>query len=106
MLILPILYYPYAKHHYPETGTDDCVLFRMFFLGGGICFGLSTVYHVFSNHSRKVHDVFHRLDLMGFSAVTAGSFPPGLWYGFPCLARRRKMVWIGVCNSFVSAMFL
>lgn len=65
MLVLPLFLYPYAKIHYPSAGLDDWIIFGGFFLGGGVCFGLSTVYHVCANHSRGVHDVWHRLDLLG-----------------------------------------
>ena len=98
MIALPALYYPYVKHNYPDADSDDWFVFGLFFLGGAICFGLSTGYHVLSNHSHAVHDIYHRLDLLGISTVTAGCFPPGLWYTFPCSARRTKMLWISVCT--------
>lgn len=98
MTALPIFYYPYAKRHYANAGTDDGVVFGLFFLGGALCFGLSTGYHILSNHSRAVHDVYHRLDLLGISAVTAGCFPRGMWYTFPCSGRSTKIFWISVCG--------
>ena len=61
-----------------------------------VCFALSTLYHVFSSHSREVHDVWLRADLVGISTVTAGCFLPGVWYTCPCVARETKMFWIGV----------
>lgn len=96
MIILPIICYPYAKEHYPEVNLDDWIVFGLFFLGGALCFGLSTAYHVVSNHSHVVHDVYHRLDLLGISTVTVGCFPPGVWYTFPCVWRRTKILWISV----------
>lgn len=99
MIGLPIFYYSYAKSHYSGADTDDWIVFGLFFLGGALCFGLSTGYHVLSNHSHAVHDVYHRLDLLGISTVTAGCFPPGMWYTFPCSARSTKMLWISVCND-------
>ena len=100
MIALPVTYYPYAKRNYPDADSDDWFVFGLFFLGGALCFGLSTGYHVLSNHSNAVHDVYHRLDLLGISTVTAGCFPPGIWYTFPCSARSTKMVWISVCSHF------
>ena len=99
MILLPIIYYPYAKEHYPKANGDDWTVFALFFLGGALCFGLSTAYHTVANHSQAVHDVYHRLDLLGISTVTAGCFPPGVWYTFPCTAREVKMFWISVCKS-------
>lgn len=99
MMCLPMLCYPYARSHYLNASTDDWIVFGIFFLGGALCFGLSTAYHVLSNHSHAVHDVYHRLDLLGISTVTAGCFPPGMWYTFPRSARSTKMSWICVCRK-------
>ena len=96
MLALPAYFYPFAKTYYQGADTDDWIIFGLYFLGGAVCFGLSTGYHVVSNHSLAVHDVYHRLDLLGISFVTAGCFPPGMWYTFPCVARQTKMFWISV----------
>ena len=103
MIILPIFLYPYAKEQYPGADGDDWMVLGLFFLGGTICFGLSTVYHVLSSHSQVVHDVYLRLDLLGISTVTAGCFPPGVWYTFPCAARDTKIFWIGVGGSFCAS---
>ena len=96
MLAVPVYLRPLALSHYPAASADDGVLFGLFFLGGATCFSLSTAYHLVSSHSHAVHDVYHRLDLLGISAVTAGCFPPGTWYNFPCLARKTKIFWISV----------
>ena len=99
MIVLPIILYPYAKEHYPAANGDDWTVFGLFFLGGALCFGLSTVYHVLSSHSHAVHDVYLRLDLVGISTVTAGCFSPGVWYTFPCASRETKIFWIGVWGA-------
>ena len=101
MIALPVAYYPYVKRIYPDAGSDDWFVFSLFFLGGALCFGLSTVYHILSNHSNAIHDVYLRLDLLGISIVTAGCFPSGMWYTFPCSARSTKMFWISVCSNSV-----
>jgi len=75
------------KEHYAEANLDGWIVFGIFFLGGTLCFGLSTAYHVVSNHSHALQDVYHRLDLLGISTVTAGCFPPGVRYTFPCVSR-------------------
>ena len=99
MIALPVVLYPYAKEHYPKANADDWIVLGLFFLGGAVCFGLSTIYHAVCNHSHAVHDVYLRLDLLGISTVTAGCFPPGVWYTFPCASRETKMFWIGVRSS-------
>ena len=92
MLALPIYFYPFATSNYPDANADDWIIFGLYFLGGAICFFLSTAYHMLFNHSHAVHDMDLRLDLLGISTVTAGCFPPGLWYSFPCLARKTKII--------------
>ena len=96
MLVLPLYFYPYAKANYKGVDSDDWMIFGFYFLGGALCFALSTGYHMVSNHSHAVHDVYLRLDLLGISTVTAGCFPPGMWYTFPCMARQTKIFWISV----------
>ena len=99
MIILPMYFYPYARTNYGKADADDWIVFGLYFFGGALCFGLSTAYHAVSCHSHATHDVYHRLDLLGISTVTAGCFPPGMFYTFPCLARGTKMFWISVCGN-------
>ena len=99
MIALPIYFYPYAKEHYPNADADGWTIFGLYFFGGALCFALSTGYHMVSSHSHAVHDIYHRFDLLSISTVTAGCFPPGLWYKFPCVARQTKTFWISVRDS-------
>ncbi|CAF9916216.1 MAG: hypothetical protein HETSPECPRED_002796 [Heterodermia speciosa] len=96
MLLLPLIYYPYAKEHYSTANSDDWLVFGLFFLGGFLCYTCSVAYHVFSNHSHAVHDVCLRVDLFGITTVTAGCFPPGMWYTFPCMDRKTRIWWISI----------
>ncbi|KAL8790248.1 MAG: hypothetical protein Q9195_006471 [Heterodermia aff. obscurata] len=95
-LLLPLISYPYAKEAYPTANTDDWLVLGLFFLGGFLCYSCSVAYHVFSNHSHAVHDLWLRVDLFGITAVTAGCFPPGMWYAFPCMERRTRIWWIAL----------
>ena len=52
MIALATYYYPYAKEHYPRANVDDWSVFGLYFLGGVICYAISTTYHTVSNHSR------------------------------------------------------
>ncbi|KAG8161625.1 hypothetical protein KVR01_008612 [Diaporthe batatas] len=96
MVLLGMWWSFYARDHYPATGSDDAVVFFLFFLGGTVCYLLSTAYHVFSNHSQATHQFCLKLDFLGILTVTAGCFPPGLWYTFPCVSREVKLTWITV----------
>lgn len=99
MVLLGTWWSFYANDHYPATGSDDAIVFFLFFLGGTVCYLLSTSYHVFSNHSHATHLFCLKLDFLGILTVTAGCFPPGLWYTFPCASRQVKFTWITVSIS-------
>ena len=86
----------YANERYIDTGLDDGIIFFLFFLGGTVCYLLSTTYHVLSNHSHATHLFCLELDFLGILTITAGCFPPGLWYSFPCVSRQNKFTWIAV----------
>lgn len=96
LLALALLLRAYAGQHYSDHSTDDLVVFALFFAGGISCFSLSTSYHVFSNHSKGVSELCHKLDFLGIIFITSGCFLPGLWYTFPCIDRVTKMLLIGV----------
>lgn len=86
----------HVKKQYPATNSDDEIVFFLFFLGGTVCYLLSTTYHVLSNHSHSTQLFCLKLDFVGILTVTAGCFPPGLWYTFPCTPRGVKITWITV----------
>ena len=67
---------PVCQTSLSRRETNDWIAFGLLILGGALCFGLSTGDHILSNHSHAVHNVYHLLDLLGISTVTAGSFPP------------------------------
>ncbi len=100
MVVLGSWWSGYANEWYPATHSDDAIVFFLFFLGGSICYLLSTAYHVLSNHSHATHLFCLKLDFLGILTVTAGCFPPGLWYTFPCASRKVKFTWIAVSSIF------
>lgn len=96
MVVLGSWWREYANYWYPASNSDDAIVFLLFFLGGTVCYLLSTAYHVFSNHSHAAHLFCLKLDFLGILTVIAGCFPPGLWYTFPCTSRQIKFTWIAV----------
>jgi adiponectin receptor len=50
----------------------------------------SAIYHLFSCHSERVHDVVVRLDFVGIVFVIASSFAMSLFYGFHCHTHYRN----------------
>lgn len=96
MIVLGTWWGLHMKKQYPASFSDDELVFFLFFIGGTICYLLSTTYHVLSNHSHNTHLFCLKLDFVGILTVTAGCFPPGLWYTFPCASREVKFTWITV----------
>ena len=96
MIALATYYYPWAKEHHPQANIDDWSVFGLYFLGGVTCYLLSTTYHTVSNHSHAVHEFYLKMDFLGILTVTAGCFPPGIWYTFPCAPRETKIFLIAV----------
>lgn len=102
MIVLGTWWGFHIKTQYRATNSDDELVFFLFFLGGTVCYLLSTTYHVLSNHSHSTHLFCLKLDFVGILTVTAGCFPPGLWYTFPCTPRGVKFTWIAVSiHSFL-----
>lgn len=99
MMILGSWWSLYAGERYPAMDIDDGIVFFLFFLGGIICFLLSTIYHVLSNHSHTTHIFCLKLDFLGILIVTAGCLPPCIWYTFPCASSHTKFTWICVSLS-------
>jgi adiponectin receptor len=100
MIVLGSWWSGHAKERFPATDSDDAIVFFLFFLGGTVCYLLSTAYHVFGNHSHATHLFCLKLDFLGILTVTAGCFPPGLWYTFPCASRQLRFTWIAVSVIF------
>jgi adiponectin receptor len=95
----------YANKWYPATNSDDAIVFFLFFLGGIVWYLLSTAYHVFSNDCHTTHLFCLKLDFLCILVVTAGCFPPGLWYTFPCASREVKFTWITVSVIYLFLSF-
>lgn len=53
-------------------------------LSGCFCMGCSAVFHLVQIHSRKIYDIFSRLDYGGISVLVMGSCYPPMIYIFAC----------------------
>ena len=68
---------------YKLPTVDQAMLF-CFFLAAMICLSCSALFHLFSNHSQTVYNVFSRLDYSGIAILITGSSIPCYYYGFYC----------------------
>ena len=62
---------------------EQLMLF-VFFLCAMAAFCCSFIFHLFSNHSHKIHNLFVRLDYSGIALLITGSNIPAYYYGFYC----------------------
>jgi adiponectin receptor len=69
---------------YVTATNEDTVVFSAYFAGVFACFSLSSAYHTFSNHSKKICEQWLVLDFLGILCLIAGSWVPGVYYGFYC----------------------
>lgn len=56
----------------------------MIFIGGIVCLGFSSSFHLFSAHSCTVKKVFNRMDYAGIAILIMGSCYPPYYYYFYC----------------------
>ena len=69
-----------------SVGRCNCYVgpIYIFMLSALVCMSCSTLYHLFSAHSEKVHVVTARLDYAGISILICGSYYPGIYYLYFC----------------------
>lgn len=65
---------------------DEQVMLFLFFLGAMGCLCCSFMFHLFSNHSKKVYMIFIQLDYSGIAFLITGSSIPAYYYAFYCTA--------------------
>lgn len=84
---------------YPTTTGEDIFVFGCFFAGALVCLGCSVGFHTLNNHSHAVYETWLCCDLMGILALTAGSWVPGVYYGYYCQANMARLFSLAVSTS-------
>jgi len=56
----------------------------LFFLSALICLCLSATFHLVYEHSKRINDIFIKLDYAGVNILITGSCIPVIYYGFFC----------------------
>lgn len=67
----------------PKSATEVLAV-ESYIVCAAICLFFSSLYHWFGCFSEECHNCLLRLDLSGIALLTAGSFLPGMYYGFYC----------------------
>jgi adiponectin receptor len=81
----------YSVWHDPRKHDGSHVVFAAYLASCCLLCSFSSVYHLFSCHSERVHDVVVRLDFIGIIFVIASSFAMALFYGFHCYPVYRNL---------------
>ena len=69
---------------YNDIELREKLIFLFFFVGAILCLGMSSLFHTVCCHSETVSKLFNKLDYVGISLLTVGSFVPWLYYSFYC----------------------
>ena len=81
-----IIFYvkPLCDQCHTDIQLREKLIFLFFFIGAILCLGLSSLFHTVCCHSEHVSKLFCKLDYVGISLLTVGSFVPWLYYSFYC----------------------
>jgi adiponectin receptor len=99
-LLAAILFSIYLTQFLVECDdlSMDVVVVLIFLLGVITCFTLSSIHHLFSNHSKKVMNWTQRLDHLGVVIVIWGSAISFTYFGFYC-DRQLRAHYMGVVTA-------
>jgi adiponectin receptor len=85
-------------YRYQTATSEDAIVFGCFFAGVSACLGFSSAFHTFSNHSEHIYEQWLVLDFLGILCLIAGSWVPGVYYGFYCQRPITRFYLIMVCR--------
>ncbi|KAI0158040.1 hemolysin-III channel protein-like protein Izh2 [Hypoxylon sp. FL1284] len=78
---------------YKIATTADVVVCSIYFLGVGVCFTLSALFHTFMCHSEAVCSLGMKLDYQGILLLMWGANVPLIYYSIPCELRSQIAYW-------------
>jgi len=77
--------FAYSLYASFQTATyEDAIVFSSFFFGLFTCLISSAGFHTFLDHSKRIYDRWLLIDFLGILSLIAGSWVPGVYYGFYC----------------------
>eukprot|EP00741_Cyanophora_paradoxa_P006030 tig00000970_g5848.t1 len=110
--LLPFFFFAYRavevagdSRYMSGAAWQDTVAFLVFLVSACVCFFNSAVFHLFNCCSEEIHDTLFSVDIIGIIVLIAGSFVPGLTYGFYCEGWARRIYLFAICSlSFAAAV--
>ena len=84
--MVTIIFYvkPLCDQCHNDISLSEKLIFLFFFVGAILCLGMSSLFHTVCCHSEDVSKLFNKLDYVGISLLTVGSFVPWIYYSFYC----------------------
>lgn len=99
----------FVLHAWPTiatASTSDALAVGVYYLAVINCFTLSASFHIFSNHSKKVHKFGNELDHVGVVLVIYGSVIPATYFQYYCEPALRNICWaLSTALTIASATF-
>ena len=85
-IVVTIIFYvkPLCDQCHNDISLSEKLIFLFFFVGAILCLGMSSLFHTVCCHSEDVSKLFNKLDYVGISLLTVGSFVPWIYYSFYC----------------------
>ncbi|KAI0883072.1 hemolysin-III channel protein-like protein Izh2 [Annulohypoxylon maeteangense] len=87
---------------YKIATTADIMVCSVYFLGVGICFTFSTLFHTFMCHSEAVYEFGVKLDYQGILLLMWGANVPLIYYSLPCDSNGQMAYW--TLNTVLAGM--
>ncbi|KAK6954566.1 hypothetical protein Daesc_004533 [Daldinia eschscholtzii] len=78
---------------YKVATTADILVCSIYFLGVGVCFTLSTIFHTFMCHSEAAYSLGVKLDYQGIILLIWGANIALVYYSMPCDFSGRVAYW-------------
>ena len=75
---------PLCDQCHNDIELREKLIFLFFLVGAILRLGMSSLFHTVCCHSETVSKLFNKLDYVGISLLTVGSFVPWIYYSFYC----------------------
>ncbi|KEF59777.1 uncharacterized protein A1O9_04625 [Exophiala aquamarina CBS 119918] len=102
-LLLPLTAFTFMRvfpdPQFLNVSETDYIMFGLYFVVAEACLVFSAIYHLMQDHSQKVEEFWHGMDLLGIVIVTVGTFVSGIYYIFICEPRLQKIHWAIILTS-------
>ncbi|CAG9985873.1 unnamed protein product [Clonostachys byssicola] len=96
----------YFHSRFPDAHLADRLAVHIYLTTSIFCFGVSSIYHTVTCHSKDFAGLWNRWDYAGIIIQTTGSFVSGVYMTFYCEPALRKLYWtmtgvLGFCSTTI-----